>query len=209
MNRQILKPQVDVPLVILLDKGPDGKETTNQQGKTEYQYTVNDDSCVMWLPPEARAQLLRTGAQAGDTVQLVKSLRGKNAFWNAQVLPDSAEPPPLRTPARVAANATRLLAPRPSYPPTNAQAGAARHLAQQIPRDPQDPLPEPPPAAAPETHPMEQILTRCLELAARAQWNAYRTAQAEGIAIEGPNWEDVRAAGISLFIERARNGGSR
>jgi hypothetical protein len=207
MNRQILKAQVDVPLCVLLDKGPEGKETTSR-GETQYQYTLNNDSCVMWLPPEARTAIMRTGAQAGDEIQIVKSLRGRNAIWNVQVLADAREPEP-PPPAPTA----RMVAPRPQY--TN---GTANDFPRQDPRLAEQlraSQPQPAPAAQPTTttYPMEDIMARCLEVSARANWRAYKAAQAAGIQIEGPNWEDVRAAAISIFIERSRNarenGGSR
>jgi hypothetical protein len=210
MNRQILKPQVDVPLVVLLDKGPEGKETTSQRGDLQFQYTVNDDSCVMWLPPEARAAIMRSGAQAGDTVQLVKSLRGKNAFWNAQVLPDAAEPPP-PPPAN-----TRLVAPRPAYayqpnnendefakvdprysqPNGRAQAGAAR-------------LNPPPTAAATQADGLNTAAgKRCFQAAIDVLAAARHYAQETYHWDLEVNAEDVRALGISFLIGE-RNGGAR
>lgn len=204
MNRQILKPQVDVPMVVLLDKGPEGKETTSQRGDLQYQYTLNNDACVMWLPPEARSAIMRTGAQAGDEIQIVKSLRGKNAIWNVQVVPDSAPPPP----------ASRMVAPRPAYSNGNGHSAPQQHWENEP--QPTTPRPQPAPAQQPATtttYPMEEVMARCLEISARANWRAFQAAKAAGIAIEGPNWEDVRAAAISIFIERSRNqrenGGAR
>lgn len=199
MNRTMLRPQVDVPLVVLLDKGPEGKETRNNNGDTEYQYTVNDDSGIIWLPPAARTQLIRTGAQAGDEIQIVKSLRGKNAIWNIQVLADSAEPP---------AQNTRMAAPRPAYaaapqparPSQPANGNGHMHASR-----PAAAAPEPAPAAPK----IGEVMQRALEISARANWTAYQAAKAAGCEIDPPTWEDVRAAGISMFIEHSRNGGSR
>lgn len=203
MNRQILKPQVDVPLVVRLDKGPEGKETTSR-GELQYQYTLNHDECVMWLPPEARTAILRTQAQVGDEIQIVKSLRGRNAIWNVQVLADAAEPPQ-RT--------TRMVAPRPAYPTATdripAAAGGNGHrdrYAETMSR-PIAPAAAQPAAAAAET--IGAVMQRALEIAARANWAAYTAAKAAGWEIDAPTWEDVRAAGISIFIEHNRNGGGR
>ena len=206
MNRTILKPQVDVPLSVQLDKGPEGKQVESQRGDTQYQYTVNNDAGVMWLPPEARAAILRTGAQAGDWVQIVKSLRGRNAIWNVQVLADSAEPPPPPEPPP-----SRMVAPRPPYTNGNGSQLGGHHQAGAAAYQP-PPAPAPAPLATPQGS-MEDVMTRCLEISARAHWRAYQAARAAGIDIEGPNWEDVRAAAISIFIERGRNarenGGAR
>ena len=188
MNRQILKAQADVPLVVLLDQGPEGKETRSQRdGALQYQYTVNDDKGVMWLPPEARAAILRTGAQAGDQIEILKSLRGKNAFWNVQVLSDASEPAP-----------TKMVAPRPAYRNGNGHPAAASQ-----------------PAAAPATvHPHEELMARCIELGARANLKAHAALKAAGIELDEPTWEDARATGTSFFIEpnkstRDQQGGAR
>jgi hypothetical protein len=197
MNRQILKPQVDVPLVVLLDKGPEGKETTSQRGDLQYQYTVNNDACVMWLPPEARAAILRTGAQAGDQLQIVKSLRGNNAIWSVQVLADS-EPPPPPPP-------TRMVAPRPTY-----AAAPSQNAAPSQPNGNghhQAPAPTPLPPLAAEPHPIEQLMLRCFIAGGRTLWKAYLKLREEGCSYDTPTIEDVRAAGITLYIERTKNGG--
>lgn len=93
MNREVIKPQPDIPIVVRLDKGPEGLEREGRYG-VDYQYTVNGDRGVMWLPREARDQLVRCGAQAGDDVQIVKSMRGRAAVWSVQVVPDSNDPAP-------------------------------------------------------------------------------------------------------------------
>lgn len=222
MQRQILKPQIDVPLVLRLDRGPDGKETQSLRGDLQYQYTCNDDRAIIWLPPEARAVLMRTGAQPGDHVQLVKSLRGRNAIWNAEVLPDGdvqPEPP------------SRMVAPRAAYQaprqmPTPARTAAASDSITRsytVSRSydeamngragngqpPPDPKPRPAEPAVPAPSRMGEVMQRALEISARANWSAYQAARAAGCELDAPTWEDVRAAGISMFIEYHKNGGSR
>lgn len=208
MNRIQLRPQIDVPLVMRLDRGPDGKEVQSLRGDRQYQYTVNDDSGIIWLPPEARTALMRTGAQAGDHVQLVKSLRGRNAIWNAEVLPD----------ADVQQQPSRMVAPRAAYQaPRQMPNGHTpeRRTSEDHPPylpPPPDPQPRPQPAApAAAAAPLRigDIMQRALEISARANWSAYLAAKAAGCEIDAPTWEDVRAAGISMFIEHNRNGGGR
>ena len=119
-RRQIIKPQMDVPIVVKLDSRPEGTERDGKFG-VDYQYIVNDDRGVMWLPREARDQLVRCGAQQGDEVQIVKSMRGRVSLFSVQVVPDSDpldEPPtPPRTNGHPAV---------PGQPRTNGHA-----LAQQ------------------------------------------------------------------------------
>lgn len=200
MNRIQLRPQIDVPLVMRLDRGPDGKEVPSLRGDgVQYQYTVNDDSGIIWLPPEARTALIRTGARAGDHVQLVKSLRGRNATWNAEVLPDDDVH---QQPSRMVAPRAAYQAPRQMPPPPPAVRIAA-------PPPPPPPTPRPAEPAVPAPSRMGEVMQRALEISARANWTAYQAAKAAGVEIEPPRWEDVRAAGISMFIEYHKNGVSR
>lgn len=115
MQRDVIKPQPDIPVIVRLDKGPEGQEREGRYG-VDYQYTVNHDQGVMWLPREARDQLVRCGAQAGDEVQIVKSLRGRQAFWSVQVVPDSNEPVPPPPPSAPVPLRTNGQAQRPAMP---------------------------------------------------------------------------------------------
>lgn len=113
IRRTVIKPMTDQPITVLLDHGPEGKETTAPNGSVDYQYIVNDDGGILWLPAPARAQLLRTGAQAGDLVQISKVQQGRNTAWNVRVVSDANEPAP--------AASSRMVAPRPQYANGNGQ----------------------------------------------------------------------------------------
>lgn len=89
MQREILKPQVNIPLLLKLDFGPEGSERDGNYGK-QWMYTVNDDQAILFLPLEAREAILASGAQAGDEIGLCKRAKGK---WEVQRIGDAAEIP--------------------------------------------------------------------------------------------------------------------
>lgn len=53
---------------------------------------------------------------------------------------------------------------------------------------------------------MEELLTRCLVVAGRSTHNARCILIEEGYPAPEALWDDVRAAGISLFINRSNGG---
>lgn len=180
ISRQTLRPQNNVPLIVRLDKGPEGKQTA----KGDYQYTINDDQAIMWIPAEARTAILRSHAQAGDEIEILKSARG----WNVQVLSDAGEPtgdpaPPPMPPARQ----MRVVA-------GQRQINGATALAPQQQTQPQHQ----------QSEPIVDLLGRLFVTAGRSLQKAHSQLVDEGIIIEAFNWEDIRALGISLFIERNR-----
>jgi hypothetical protein len=141
MNRSVIKFNPNLPVDVRLDYGPEGKlhERTG-----DYQYTVNGNSCVMFLPETARNQLLRTHAAKGDLVRICKTVSGRSVTWNVEVLSDAAEPAPgprivAPAPARTngvargnaptggpETNGANALAPQP------AQVRGHSHLAQAL-----------------------------------------------------------------------------
>jgi hypothetical protein len=180
MNRQVLKPQNDVPLVVKLDKGPEGKPTA----KNDFQYTVNDDQAVMWLPAEARTAIFRSHAQAGDEIEILKSARG----WSVQVLSDASE------------SAEDVPTPMPPARQMRVVAGQRTQGATALARRPQPQREQ----QLPQSEPMVDLLARLYVTAGRGLQKAHAQLVDEGIVIEAFNWEDIRATGNSLFIERNR-----
>jgi hypothetical protein len=178
--------QLNQPIVMLLDRGPEGKQVTNL-GRVEFQYCVNEDRGIIWLPPEGRAAILRSGAQRGDQIQLMQTSKG----WSAQRLGDSPAPPE---------PPTRMVAPRPAY-----SNGNGHHEPPPPAAPPKPPVPMPQLAAEP--HPIEALMFRCFVAGGRTLWRAYQKLLAEGCDYDKPQIEDVRAAGITLYIERTKNGG--
>lgn len=95
MQREILRPQVNIPLVLKLDFGPEGSEREGKFGP-QWMYTVNDDQAILFLPVEGRSAILASGAEAGDEIALCKRAKGR---WEAQRVSDAAEVPEEPKPA--------------------------------------------------------------------------------------------------------------
>lgn len=86
MQRNILKFQPDSPVLVTLDYGPEGKQHTNTRGEIDFQYTVNGNQDIFWLPPAGRDALLRSGAQKGDQVEITRVLRGHVESFSARLV---------------------------------------------------------------------------------------------------------------------------
>lgn len=193
-QREILKPQMNVPLTVHLDQGPEGKEKTGQYG-TDYQYTVNQNAGVMWLPAEGRDALIQSGAQAGDDVQIVKSMRGKQVVWSAQVVSDAAEVPAASNGVQVSYTSGVKFPARVYAQPAQAPVAAPRTA----------PAPRPAPQPQPETRitPVAMQLASCFCAAIDACLEAETYAKSKGLAIEF-NAEDLRAVALSVYIGAQR-----
>ena len=72
MQRDIVKFDMDVPKTVRLDFA-EGKEVKTNSGATQWQYTLNNDQAIMWLPLAGRQALKRCGAQTGDNVSILKT----------------------------------------------------------------------------------------------------------------------------------------
>ncbi len=184
MQRQIIKPQFDQPITVKLDFGAEGIQRDGKYG-TEYQYTLNDDSGVMWLPKQGRDALLRTNAQAGDYVRILKTKKSGQNVFDAQVLSDAEEeePAPVRQVDR-----------------------AGNHSHHALPKQVQSSKAQPGRASAQpvEVHPIGEMAKRAFELAATVVLHSEAHCKSIGLPVEA-NFEDVRALAISFMIERSRN----
>jgi len=193
MQREVIKPQADVPVVVKLDKGPEGQEREGRYG-IDYQYTVNGDRGVMWLPKEARDHLVRCGAQAGDEVQIVKSLRGRIAQWSVQVMPDSNElappPPPRRLPAP------------PPPPQQNGHANGYTNGHGNGSAGHPTPTPVQPSTAQ---RPAAQWMAGALCASIDASIAATNYAKDRGIELKF-NEEDIRSMAATMYINASKEG---
>jgi hypothetical protein len=192
MQRQIIKPQLDVPVTVKLDKGPEGIERDGKYG-IDWQYTVNDDSGVMWLPRDGRDALLRAGAQAGDEVQILKAtLAGKTTFTAQVLASDATEPEPEPTPPARNGNGNGHAHVQPRgrapLPPR------AYHQPEAVPR------PQQAAKAAPAPSHGAQVLATALYTAIDAALAAEAYAKQQGMDLELQP-DDIRAMAISLFID--------
>lgn len=184
MQREVIRPMVDQPVVVKLDKS-DGVQREGKYG-IDFQYTVNDDSGVMWLPRDGRDALLRAGAQAGDAVEILKEKRGRDFIFNVRLVGDAFE-----SNLKMAINGNgHNAAPIPRrayYQPGVATAPPRSNGSQGTPAG----------AGAPS------LLGRCLREAIDAIEDATAYGAHKGRKLEF-NEEDIRTCGLSLYIAATR-----
>jgi hypothetical protein len=96
--------------------------------------------------------------------------------------------PPVRPPVAQAAPQ------RQTYTNGAAVAQVAPPISQMLPE------------RKPDVHPLQERMTRCLEVAYHAHQTAWLNLRAEGIEIDAPTWEDCRCSATTLFIEIQRGG---
>lgn len=197
MQREVIKFPLDVPVKVRLDKGPEGQEREGRYG-IDYQYTVNSDRGVMWLQKVARDQLVRCGAQAGDEVQILKSLRGRIAQWSVQVMPDSNESPNTPPPA----NERQAPASAPPNGYINGHANGHSNGQSNYARQTR-------PQALPETTPRRaaQWMTGALCAAIDASIAATSYAAERGLEFKF-NEEDIRTMAATMYINACKEGRS-
>lgn len=196
MQREIVRITPNTPAIVKLDFGPEGIEREGKFG-VQYQYTLNDDCGVMWLPAEGRNALIRSGAEAGDSVRILKTAKG----FDVRVISDAAEleagepepepePEPERKPPARIHTPGKL--PAKLYD-TNGRAVAAPAKA---------------PARPAETWPLAEVSKSLFRVAVEVLADAKQYAAEIGLDIE-PTANDVNKLGMSFLIQRSRNGGNR
>jgi hypothetical protein len=201
-QRSKLKPIIDVPMVLQMESVI-GQEAHSQFTGTEYRYSVIHDQqpAFIYLPPEGRDAIVRARPQVGDLVELLVQRRGRQQFFRAQVLSDGYEPPQDQPDYDE----------RPPQPaqPTNfgsrLRGGMNGHRQlQPAPQAAPAPASRPTPVV-PTSHPVEELIVRCYQVAARAV-KAGLDAATEAGAPTDATFEDVSKTAISLFIDRRRGG---
>lgn len=206
MNKPKIKLITNVPCAMVLEN-PHGKETSSKfHDGVEYMYSVicQGEASVLFLPVDGTLAINRLQPRPGDEVEMLKTMRNNRVEYQARVISRDAEPPPPQ---------------RQQPAPYERQAGQpVRMLAPQS-QIRSEPAPFPPsPAALAErpspvntVHPLEELMTRCLVVAGRSVWRAYVELTEAGCAFDKPMIEDVRALGITMYIERTReqNRGAR
>jgi hypothetical protein len=174
-RREYIRPNFD-PVIVTLDKGPDVCTQREGQDGVDYQYFVNSNSCIMYLPKAGRDALVQSGAKAGDSVEICMSKgRAGATVYFAQRVNDSHEPaaPPARPLAAVAVTE----APRATYAPVpQPQQGGLNATGEQ--------------------------LAYCLKATIDALAIARDYAKTKGIELNF-NEEDCRTLAVTAFISKA------
>jgi hypothetical protein len=95
MQRNIVKFEIDVPQVVRLDFS-EGKEIPTKSGGKQWQYTLNRDQGIMWLPLAGKQAIERSGARAGDEVRILKTYLNQRTVFTAQIVRSiPAQPVPI------------------------------------------------------------------------------------------------------------------
>ena len=226
--RDKIKPLFDVPLVFELEQ-IDGQEMTSKFTGLEYRFSVifNRQPAYIYLPPEGRDAILSIRPQAGELIELVKQKSGNQLHFRAQRLSDSYEEEPAPPPAPRNGTTTRTAAPqtlnrgdyyRRAEPEAPARPLPPRHALPAVPPAPAPALAAaraqgvgqamPPRPEATHVSPLTQRMPGCLRVAYDA-WEEVRAyARAQGGELDYTT-EDVRATGLSIYINACQNGGGR
>ncbi len=117
MQREILRFSAGEPVTFKLN----GRAPSQKEGRDgmQWQYIVNDDSAITWLPLDAHQAIQRLEARNGDLISLTKP-RGQHGQWIARRV-DEAAPGQQQQPAA-----------SPQSTPAPAAAALARPAAEMI-----------------------------------------------------------------------------
>jgi hypothetical protein len=204
--RPKIKPIVDVPIVLQMESVI-GQESKSPYTGIEYRYSVvhEHQPSFIYLPPEGRDAIVRARPQVGDLVELLMQKRGREQYFRAQILSDGYEQPEYDERQPQPAGAGPRLAP--------AMNGRSHRHAPTQPapapygRERQVQAPAPAPALAPvaQSYPIEELLVRCYQAAARAVKAGIVAAEEAGAPTDA-TFEDISKTAISLFIDRRKGG---
>lgn len=184
MQREKLKLIPGVPCTLVLDDAIGRPMNSRFHSGVEYLYNVEHrgGGYLLYLPVEGHQALRRIEAAAGDEIQILKTqTQGQAPQFQIRRVSDAE----LAVPTLQA------------RPLSSQQEAPARGVHMLAPRSQ---------VAAAAVHPLLEQMTRCLEVGYAANAAAFANLRKQGVEIDGPTWEDVRATGISFFIERQRNG---
>ena len=109
MPREIIRPNYGEPCIVQLACDPEGTQREGSYG-IDFQYELNQDSAITWLPKEARDAIVASGAKPGDEIAITKAKRGRQTVWTVERTADE-------TPHRS----------RPAARPQHADRAARRH----------------------------------------------------------------------------------
>jgi hypothetical protein len=97
MPREIIRPSHGEPCIVQLACDPEGIQRENDRG-IDFQYVLNQDQAITWLPKEARDAIVRSGARDGDEICIKKSKRGRTTVWEVERIDEEEPAPPPAAP---------------------------------------------------------------------------------------------------------------
>lgn len=188
MAREIIRPNYGEPCMVQLACSPEGIQREGQHG-IDFQYVLNDDAAITWLPKEARDAILNSGAQEGDEICIRKSKRGRNTVWEVERVEDETRPaaPPQTPPNSGTPRETRF------GQAIRQQQQTAQHISASQSEQPQQ-------QRQPQPRPGAQLLVGALCAAIDAATAAASYAQTKGITLQFETG-DIRAMAATLLIE--------
>lgn len=201
--REVITPTAGNRTFVRLDYDQP-KESQGRHG-TQWQYTLNENTAIMWLDDAAKKAVDASGARAGDEICILKGKNGRYNTWDIQVVNDATEPPPeQQTPASTGwgapAQQPRPQQQQPARPQTQRQATAQASARA---------------ASMPTNHPGEQwpladTWCMCLRNATIGLQRFQAEAKLQGLEFE-IGFEDIRSLATTTFINWCRhgNGGAR
>ncbi len=199
--KNILRFAVNVPAVVAL-ANERGNHVEGRYGD-QVMYTLADDR-VIYVPPAVEARLEELAIAAGEPFEIVKrEMRNgtrKWIEWQVRKVPPEevaatpvAEELPLSDPPQPGGAGTGAPAPEAEGGGTNGTANG--HAGPALPA-----LPDP--ISGGGIHAMDLALNGAAEIAQRVESRAAR----KGYSLRFTS-EDIRAIGLTLFIQAMRDGG--
>jgi hypothetical protein len=219
MERTIVKFDTDVPQVVRLDFS-EGKEVLSKSGSKQWQYRLNHDQGIMWLPLAGRQAIERSGARAGDEVRILKTYLGRETVFTAQVVQTTAaQPAPAVRPNGNGNGKLHSIPPSAYYQPetacqpnhendTVARARGPHQNEYAEPPAPAPPQPSTGGVAEPKTPvlaPAASHIAACLRQAIDAVIDAQEYGRGKGFSVTFLG-SDVRAIANSLMIGDQQRG---
>ncbi|MBV8831303.1 MAG: hypothetical protein JO108_18980, partial [Acidobacteriaceae bacterium] len=83
MPREIIRPNYGEPCIVQLACDPEGTQREGSYG-IDFQYELNHDIAITWLPKEARDAIVASGAKPGDEIAITKAKRGRQTVWTVE-----------------------------------------------------------------------------------------------------------------------------
>jgi len=194
--REVITPIVGQRTFVRLDYD-EPKERQGRYG-LEYQYTLNNNTAIMWLDGKAKEAIERTGARAGDEISILKGKQGRANTWQIELVSDATEPPQTQE-----EHANKW----PGWEPQQRQAQPAQRPAtqQQARRQASTRA-----ASMPANHPGEQspladTWCMCLRNATIGLQRFQAEAKLQGFEFE-IGFEDIRSLATTTFINFCKYG---
>lgn len=190
MERQIIRPELNVPVLFTLDFD-EPLQTEGMYGP-EWQYKVNADAAIIWLPEAAKIAIDQTGARRGDTVSLTKGKNGRNNTWKAMLAKTDAP-----------RNSGNHEMQRRSAPPKSREPRAERPAQPAREESRTQSAARSNDAAPSQSWPLAEQLLPFLRAAIIACSQAEKESQQNGCPVEFGR-DDIRALAITLYIEHRK-----